>query len=129
MKKIIDTCGEPGLILLVPSGVFYTNQAGGIACDHPEAEGVFMPWPFSPNYISDIEDHLASWYGGLDDKKSEEINGLLPSEVKVDKDMLDDSMEAWVYVTMPERENNKHWSAWSGFDAPLKAIMVWENSD
>jgi hypothetical protein len=32
-----------GLIIAHPSGVIYSNQTGGYACDHRELEGVFVP--------------------------------------------------------------------------------------
>jgi hypothetical protein len=35
--------GGIGLILLYPSGIWYTNQTGGYSCFHPEVEGMFVP--------------------------------------------------------------------------------------
>ena len=34
-----------GIIVCVPTGVSWSNQAGGTACSHPEAEGVYVPLP------------------------------------------------------------------------------------
>ena len=44
-KRVInvDWYDNVGLILKVQSGVFYTSQVAGYACQHPEVEGVFYP--------------------------------------------------------------------------------------
>ena len=34
--------GSPRIIVSHPTGIFYTEQVGGIACWHPEAEGFVM---------------------------------------------------------------------------------------
>ena len=31
------------MIIAYPTGVLYTNQVGGYACDHPSMEGAFVP--------------------------------------------------------------------------------------
>ena len=45
MKPTVDMFWGDNLGLILPwtSGVIFTNQAGGYACNHPEAEGVFVP--------------------------------------------------------------------------------------
>ncbi len=52
------------LIICAPTGIIYTAQCGGMACQHPEAEGFFLPiWELLP----DIDDHE---YGCSDLTKS-----------------------------------------------------------
>lgn len=36
---------QTALIILRPTGVFYTAQTGGVGCDHPKAEGILLPMP------------------------------------------------------------------------------------
>lgn len=35
-----------GVIIPAKTGIIFTNQSGGVACRHPELEGVFIPLPF-----------------------------------------------------------------------------------
>ena len=39
-------------IVLVPSDIQWTNQTGGISCDHPVAEGLLVPLPL-PGWLLD----------------------------------------------------------------------------
>ena len=50
VRRIIDLSayGDLGIILKLQSGVFYTNQSAGLACKHPQIEGVFFPLPVKP---------------------------------------------------------------------------------
>lgn len=44
---------DEGLILLHEEGRLYTNQTGGVMCNHPEARGFFAPVPV-PNTIKEL---------------------------------------------------------------------------
>jgi hypothetical protein len=44
MSRIyVDAGDAPALIASAPTGVFYTNQTGGLACNHPALEGFLVP--------------------------------------------------------------------------------------
>src|SRR5262245_38555719 len=40
-----------GLIIQHPSGVLYTRQTCGTCCDHPEVEGVFVPFDAEESWL------------------------------------------------------------------------------
>lgn len=52
---------EPlGLVVPHPTGVVYTQQAGGTACCHPETEGFYVPLP---RYFAPAEWLRGHWPG------------------------------------------------------------------
>lgn len=126
-----------GAALVVPesTGVFYTNQVNGTACEHPKLEGILIPvnndmLSSSPEYL---ENQLCSLFDGswneLTEIKANEINAVLSKfpETKgilVDRDKLFESVESWVYVIAKETED----SCYSGF-GELHGILTWQNSD
>lgn len=134
-------CGQRlGLILLRSSGVYYSNQTGGYACLHPLVEGVFVPVHGDE---SDMEKRLSEyftgpkWNGwccdGIDEETATFVDGVLAQchltkEIKVDRNRLRDSHEAWVYVDYANPTEADWRSEISGFGT-CKAVLTWENSD
>jgi hypothetical protein len=141
-KPLIQLWGGPrlGLIILRPSGVYYSNQTGGYACLHPTVEGVFVPIRVDE---LDLERELseyftgAKWQGwccrGIDEETAIVIDGLLAQcdftrGIRVDRNRLRDSHEAWVYVDYANLPETEWRTEISGFGA-CKAVLTWENSD
>jgi hypothetical protein len=134
-----------GLILSEPSGVFYYNQVCGHACLQKFAEGVF-------SYIRDdgnelykavsksmlYKDHLT--IEDTDFLDSQFIQSFNAKYLRVDRNRLDDSMEAWVYVTIDQpsigqsfndslkSESVYYNTAFKGFTC-TGAVLTWDNSD
>lgn len=117
-----------GILQLMLVGKTYTHQSGGYACKHPTARGKireeFPSWP--DHWISDaLADYFTGekWGGwcdrGIEEADAVVIDSLLTvagkGEWKVDRDMLKESMEAWVYLKNDE--------------IGLDGILFWENSD
>lgn len=123
--SLFDITG-PGLILLFPSEVHYSNQVGGIACLQPKAQGIFVPlhdelksqeatltdyfWSGigrEVTYASSAD--LIDWEGwGIDEKDADFIDNLLQESsytrmLTVNRDRLNDSCEAWVHVHVDDR--------------------------
>lgn len=109
--KLYNTSGI-GVIINFPSGVIYSNQAGGTSCLQPEAEGVYVPLF---NQVNDQEKKLYDyftdpkrmWFGSakISEDDADFIDKILgesvfTSFIKVDRDRLDDSHEAWVHVAI-----------------------------
>lgn len=130
-----------GLIILQPSGAFYTLETGGYACYHALAEGVFVP--LRPETDDDQEGLLSAhfngpkWEGwcseGIDEDTADHVNYILslsPSTwyLKVDRMRLDDSREAWIYVNVHEPTVDPDIARISGF-GKCKGVLVWGNSD
>jgi hypothetical protein len=134
-----------GLVLLEPSGVFYYNQVCGHACLQKFAEGVF-------SYIRDDGNELhktVSEYLLNKDRLTPEDADFLDGQfmrssdakyLRVDRNRLDNSMEAWVYVAIDQcsieqslsnglkNESVYYNTAFKGFSC-AGAVLTWDNSD
>ena len=129
-----------GVIIAHPTGVLYTNQVGGYACDHPSMEGAFVPL-MDPNIDQQkaLEDHFTGpkWrghcYNGIDVETADVVDGVLATSpltrrLTVNRDMLNESEEAWIHVRIaPDAEENGY-EEFHGFPSGL-GVMTWENSD
>lgn len=131
-----------GIILFCPSGVRYSNQTGGYACLHPEAEGVYLPLGDGSSPVAtDLNGHFETvWaghcYDGIDGETADLIDQLLAStpemdRFRVERDRLADSHEAWIYVRLPAANGveNPLFDVVSGFPAGTLGVLTWENSD
>ena len=128
-----------GLLLLVPSGIVYTNQANGVACDHPQAEGVLAPFGTAglQPYSQPLCDYFTSREcnrGHLEGVDADFIDAFLlttwaPFVVKVDRTRLTESYEAWVFVVLEGNSPTYSSLTLPGFRFPMGAVLVWENSD
>jgi hypothetical protein len=113
-KPVISLYGLEGLGLVVPypSGILYTNQTGGTTCAQPVEEGVFVPLGsecrVAEKLIDCFENQIRARLTSAD---ADALDAILhtpdePSVVtpafflEVDRARLDDSMEAWLYVTI-----------------------------
>jgi hypothetical protein len=133
-----------GLILLEPSGVFYYNQVCGHSCLQKFEEGIF-------SYILDDGQELYKavsecllYKNNLTPEDADFLdNQFIQCDAKylrVDRNCLGNSMEAWVYVTIDQcsieqsfNDNLKNESvyyntAFKGFTC-TGAVLTWDNSD
>lgn len=125
-----------GVIVLGPSGAVYSNQCGGYACYHPDAEGIYVPLGDSPD---EFEVHFygpdSKWRGrcfdGIDEETARFIDAHLQSRVfggavciSVDRVRLADCVEAWVHVVIAENADARL-SAHGG----KRGVLTWRNSD
>ncbi len=147
---------DPGLIVLCSSGVKYTNQTGGTACLSPIEEGVYLP------FFDDLHDQgaaLMSYFTdtkiyttgtvGINDIDAEFIDSILnvgdfTKYLRTDRERLQDSHEAWLYVNIHFKSEisdfgfrgevtNKEqidtiMSPLYGFNGS-KGVLTWINSD
>ena len=148
-KKVINLypLKQLALILHEPTGIYYTNQAGGMACSHPEAEGVLV---FVGDRFNRIYDRL-SYYSfslldddreGLKKEDADYLDSIFMRKAKylrVDRSKLEESMEAWIHVVLElgfpkieEGDIDPMFSGLSpfcsGFDCK-SGILTWDNSD
>jgi len=118
-----------GLILKVPSGVFYTNQSGGYACEHPEIEGVFYPLPVKPGNaeLSALTQHFNGTWGHINETDVEFIDRMLRSNghsaLSVDQTKVDQSYDAWVHIKVKAGCEDL-----CGF-GNCEGVLIWPNSD
>jgi hypothetical protein len=141
-KKLIrlwDSIGL-GLIILAPSDVLYSNQAGGTCCLQPQEEGFFLPLH---DESRGQEQMLLDYFRkpgapsaapeGLDSKTADFVDEVLfVSEttrfLKVDRMRLRDSVEAWVYVEVSDQPDEPP-IAFDGSIAKTASGQGWRASD
>ncbi|GEM_PF-5216452 len=124
------------IIVPEPSRVIYQNQVNGTACFQKEIEGILIPinndYDFG-DYESSLEYRLMKFFSDLSGefgaKHTDELNKLLKdfpetSCIEVDMDLISDSYEAWVHVTVNESKQ----SYFEGFGT-FKGVLTWLNSD
>jgi len=124
------------------TGVYYTNQAGGVSCLHPIEEGYFVPFPLGyGNWLElnldlqELGDSIGSLMG-LSPEDADELDSLFEVHkvpLKVERTLLESSYEAWVYVRVLDLEEcgvkfGRMEDCSPHDDQPL-AVLVYENSD
>ncbi|WP_338287599.1 DUF6210 family protein [Luteolibacter sp. LG18] len=120
-----------GLIVQWPSGVRYTNQTGGFACDHPEMEGVFAPLFDGIGHpaLHAITQHFRGDWHPLEIKDADILDRILARHdldfIRTHRALLTESREAWIHVTLSGKESQ----LFSGFGTASSAILTWPNSD
>lgn len=129
-----------GLILPWNSGVVYSNQTGGHGCLHPEVEGIYVPlFPEGSPFEKALEDFFTGpkWQGwcceGIDEETADVVDAALAEAdrtqgLKVNRDLLEDSHEAWIHLILPDFRQSPPFSLMKGFHA-MDAILTWSNSD
>jgi hypothetical protein len=111
---------DNGVILLCDSGVSWETQAGGTACRHPKAEGIFIPLPLP------AMPHVGCW-GGFDPGDDEKIvESLVGLPLVLDRDRWSDGMEAWIPVIVSESDHD--YVDLTSF-VGMKGWLVYENCD
>ncbi len=149
-KPYVSLIGHAGTGVIIehPTGVIYSNQAGGTACLHPEIEGAFVPFGnevFAGHRFVSPENQLLAYFegpkhggtgatNGLDEADADFIDGVLKKVgvrqwIEVDRNRLKESCEAWVFVIVLDDEAPSV-SICSGFGPyRKKGVLTWSNSD
>lgn len=144
--RLYDEIGT-GLVILCSSGVFYSNQSGGTACLHPSIEGIYVPIandidangtrmgpaPKLETYFIGPPHRGSGAFRGIDKDDANEIDAILSqyadiSGVKVDRERLKSSHEAWVYVTVSHQVVEELVQGLPE-QGQYGAILTWPNSD
>jgi hypothetical protein len=109
--------------ILEGEGVTYSNQVGGYSCEDVYAKGCFVPMMSISNSAGIMEDKFQLYFlsdkyngwccAGIDDADADYLEGFFPPELRVNREKLGKSMEAWVHCLYKGQP----------------AILTWENSD
>ena len=141
--ELYDTVGT-SLIIRYPTGIEYTNQAGGTSCLQPSTEGVLVPfgndYGIDGKFIS-VELELAAYFesryhgtgstNGISDRDADAIDQMLKqfqlnTWITIDRDRLQSSFEAWINVSVL----SDHGFYCRGFGPyPRSGVLTWANSD
>jgi hypothetical protein len=129
-----------GLIISMPSGVFYYNQCGGIACSQNYEEGIFSFIREATHTLyKNIAEYTENFMDGLKEEDAIYIDSLLSKHretkfLSVDRSRLSESMEAWIYVNINQdkileiQKTDRMNTAFKGFTS-THGVLTWENSD
>jgi hypothetical protein len=143
MSKIINLYALPYEVMLIvehPSGVVYENQVGGTLCWQARAEGILAPVDLEPNAVEQIM-KLPYDEGrrGITAEVADGIDAVLAASsggryLKVDRERLGESWEAWVFVVADIPESSEHQLEGPYFGAPRgfgrsTGVLTWPNSD
>ena len=139
----ISTSGI-GIIIQKNSGVFYTNQTGGYACHQPALEGAFIPLFSKGEFYDKLSKKLDDYFfgdsgpyrghcyiyegKGINEQDADWLDLLFKeSEVpfKVDRDKLNESEEAWIWIEVFGDMGNLFAEGIDG----KEGVFVWDNSD
>ena len=141
--RLYDHAGT-ALIIPHPTGIVYSNQAGGHACQQPELEGFLVPIANDVGLAPELdfrspENELFKYFSRINTcgetldennaKMIETIMRQLPlwGGLTVDRDRLDESVESWVFVTISATENTP--LLVDGITYPVSGVLTWTNSD
>lgn len=103
-----------GVIVISDAGELYTNQTGGVACNHPEARGTFIHLAVPEELQTFFCRSRAETGGYLDDEEAAAVNAIFISNLM--PMMLEPGArveEAWVPVRY----------------GLTSAILTWNNCD
>lgn len=114
-----------GVIVLLETGVSWTNQVGGTMCSHPTAVGVFLPmWEFT-NAGDPLFEQYIDWDNSCLDIVAEFLRatGL---DWAFEPRLADFVAEAWVPVRfLPAASSNPMFAGFVGRDG----FLTYPNSD
>lgn len=139
MRKIhLYNLKQPAIIVKAETGLIYTNQTNGVACNHPSQEGFLVVLRsnssrvFNPDY----------WYKEMPELNEDlyvEMEGALKNnfwnirDIRVERSAK--NQEAWVHVRFRGDFENKdtfHSGSFSRDEEEYpeyEGILTWENCD
>lgn len=134
------------LIIRSPTGVWYSNQAGGTACLQPRAEGYLVPGPDHEVQAPIMDELLAHFTrppydgvgcgpSGITPATADELDALFRGvtgwpPLRVDRARLTECDEAWIHVfgtAFTDAEPGRHEGL--GAHGPFEGVVTWPNSD
>ena len=123
-----------GLIIKASTGVRYTSQTAGFACEHPEAEGFLVPLrtKIGRPEIAALFGLFRGAWNSLNATQADQLDAALHrhgfSSVRVDRSLLAESKEAWVHVRVTNPGEDAVPLTLRSGEVAL-GILIWPNSD
>lgn len=145
-KKQVSLYGlnQLALIIIGESGIIYDNQVGGNFCLQRSEEGTLaIIFDCTGLILEELEKYCVN-KDGLNSDDADCIDKILwkynsTCMLSVDRNRLQDSAEAWVYVDIANRENlikdleNIESDMYPAYDflgfVETKGVLTWNNSD
>lgn len=129
------------LIVECKTGIVYRNQVGGQVCYQAQQEGAVAPLDVPVAIMDSLETYaFPQGRRGIDLKTADLIDSLLSENVStsflsVDRERLDQSWEAWIYVRIERSPERFVLGDSQGYHGPLfgfpagRGVITWNNSD
>lgn len=123
-----------GVILSAPSRVCYSNQVGGMACSHPEYEGVFIPLPHVELPDGCHDGSNGCWGMSVSEEFADKCDSAFRKSklpLSVDRKRLSESTECWipVVVVAMKREGINWDGEWDQFVGTEGIYTTSDNCD
>jgi hypothetical protein len=135
--EIMPDCDQTYLIYLCESGVKYSAQTNGYACNHPEAEGVLIPL-FNEHYgLLDLTEFCCMGGDPENSLTHPEINKAIAHaefeynfgyRMTVDELSLHPIQEAWIPVNL-EKVGEGFLDCFENFPDRFQGVLVYQNCD
>lgn len=123
----IDQHPWPVVLLPWPTGVDFEVQAGGLGCYQMSLEGLALPLEDRDALTERLQTLHPGCARRITFEEADEIDKILDLvgvPLRVNRDRLGDSYEAWVHVQIVEHSGS-YLSALGG----KNAILTWRNCD
>lgn len=127
-----------GIIVSHPTGVSFSNQAGGLCCAQPSVEGFYVPFEHNHDFES-LHDVLCDAFeSNRAPERLDEIDRAIAYlKLKVDRERASELMEAWVPVVILDgsewdwdwKESNGGRYCGTSKMAGRKATLIYDNCD
>ena len=121
------------------SPVTYSNQANGLACDHPETKGYLVPVEFRGRilvkFMSGCIGGGWGYYDSFDDdipQIMKQLNDYFCNDYtfELDESKLEKNTESWVHLVAKRgKQEQRHHGILRAFPDTFTAILTWPNSD
>jgi hypothetical protein len=121
------------------SPIIYSNQAGGLACSHPETKGYLIPVEFRGRILVKFMNSRYAMGWDIDDSFYDDIPEIMKQlsdyfyddySFELDQSKADKNIESWVYLIAKRiTAKQKHHGLIQGFPETFTAILTWPNSD
>ena len=127
MNILLYSLVQPALIIPMHTGIFYQNQTAGGCCNQRSQEGILIP--VSGYYVTDEIKKICLNHDILNNNEADAIEAIwkeayLHVNIKINRNMLHDSEEAWLNVIVNPADLYIEHGSYNG-----EAILTWDNSD
>ena len=124
-----------GLIVSMKTEIFWSNQTGGVACNHPKIEGLYVPLPLSWLKENPIENFVNSHQPFSATENAKIVSEFLRANpeasqrFEIDRKSKIRAQEAWLPVRVKKvKRESLDWDILAPFYGK-SGILTYPNSD
>lgn len=151
LVELFDNMGdnEIGIIIKCNSGIYYTNQTGGMCCNHPIIEGSMMKFHIDEDFYDDLCHITCDFYSkeiiAYDKNNVDKLSNIYDeidkylwtilhpnlTGYKVTLDRNEPQQEAWLHVIFEKVQcDHPYMCIFGEFNTErFEAVLTYANSD